>query len=120
MVSKSRARELARTSAGRILPKITFRQIAGDALALSGARQFPNFMNFVGLPQLQNSADLLVAGSIKSIFKQGGKSLSRAGLAQGAAIGLESFIPMISRLLSGGVAQVQTGGVAITARRVSN
>lgn len=120
MVSKSRARELARASAGRILPKLTLRQVAGDALALSASRRLPNFMGMVGLPRYQAAADKVVAGSIKSIFKQGGKSLSSVGIAEAASNVLEDIVPLASRLLSGGVAQTNIGSVAITARRVSN
>jgi len=120
MVSKSRARELARASANRILPKLTLRQVVGDALALSASRRLPNFMGMVGLPQLQSSADMVVAGSIKSVFKQGGKGLSSVGIAQALSIGAESLAPIASRLLSGGVAQANVGGAAISVRRVSN
>jgi len=119
LVSKSRSRELARASANRILPKITLRQTLGSAVALSAARRLPNFMSFVGLPRYQGAADKVVAGSIKSIFKQGGKSLSSVGIAEAASNILEDIVPLASRLLSGGVAQTAVGGVAITAQRVT-
>jgi len=120
MVSKSRARELARASAGRILPKVTLRQVAGDSLALTAARRFPNAAVMVGLPQYQSSLDLVIGGVLKSIFKQGGKSLSRAGIAQAGAITVENLVPLASRLLGGGVVSGNVGGAAISVRRVSN
>jgi len=99
MVSKARAKQLARASASRILPRITARQVLGDALALSASRRLPNFMGMVGLPRYQGAADKVVAGIVKSVFKQGGKSLTSVGIAEAASNAIEDIVPLASGLL---------------------
>jgi len=120
MGSKSRTKELARQSAARIFPKINLKQIAGDAIFLSGARRLPNFAASVGMGRYQNALDQFIAGVAKSIVTGGGKSLSRVGIASAASNVVEDIVPLVSGLL-GRPVSLPGGPVAPgPARRVSN
>jgi len=115
LVSKKSA--LAKAARDRIIPKFTFKQVLGDAIALSAARRLPNFMSMVGLGRYQSAADMVVAGLGKSILTSGGKSLQRVGVASAASNVVEDIVPLVSSLF--GRTLSLPGGPVAPAQRFS-
>lgn len=70
---------------------------AKDALFLSVARRLPNFAG-----NYQGAVDMIVAGGMAKVTKQGGSALIEVGAAQGIATAVDQFLlPVLSGALGG-------------------